>query len=94
MSEFCFPVTLNVPRDESSGNIKVTRGETELTVSQVINCFVIPADSKIAKTAKNDLLDTCGGCTCSASGSETELSTETTRQQSFTSQLTKNKDNT
>ena len=32
-SEFCFPVTFNVPQDEAEGNIE-GRGETKLTVSR------------------------------------------------------------
>ena len=40
----------------------------------VIMCFVIPPNSKKEKNAKKDSLDTCGGCACSTSGSETELS--------------------
>ena len=44
------------------------------------------------KTAKNDLFNTTvPGCACSTSGSQTELPT---RYQYFSSQLTKNKDNT
>ena len=32
-SEFCFPESLNVSRDEVEGNIEI-RGKTKLTISQ------------------------------------------------------------
>ena len=41
----------------------------------VIKCFLIPLNSKKKKKMrKNDLLDAYGGCACSTSDSETELS--------------------
>ena len=61
-SEFCFPDTLNVPRGEAEGNIEV-EGKQNLLFpeGQVIECFVIPPNSKIATTTKklrnNDLYE-------------------------------------
>ena len=43
-SEFCIPETLIVPRGEAEGNIEVE--------GPVIECFVIPPDSKIEKAPK------------------------------------------
>jgi len=53
-SGFCFPKTLNVPLRFASGNIEVEGKQTSLlTMGPVINCFVIPLNSKIEKkTAK------------------------------------------
>ena len=53
-SEFCFPETLNVPRGEAEGIIKVEGKQNSLfPEGPVIKCFVIPSDSNIEKkTAK------------------------------------------
>ena len=46
-SEFCFPETLNVPRGEAEGNIKVEGKQNSLfPEGPVIKCFVIPPNSK------------------------------------------------
>ena len=43
-------MTLNVPKDEAKGNIVVERKQNSLfPVGPVINCFVIPPNSKIKK---------------------------------------------
>ena len=46
-SEFCFPETLNVPRGEAEG-----KQNSLFPEGPVINCFVIPPDSKIEKALK------------------------------------------
>ena len=46
-SEFCFPETLNVPRGEAEG-----KQNSLFPEGPVINCFVIPPDSKIEKAPK------------------------------------------
>jgi len=53
-NEFCFPETLNVPRDEAEGNIVVEGKQSSLfPEGPVIECFVIPPNSNIEKkTAK------------------------------------------
>ena len=52
-SEFCFPETLNVPRGEAEGNIEVEGKQNSLfPEGPVIECFVIPLDSKIEKAPK------------------------------------------
>ena len=77
-NEFCFPETLNVPRGEAEGNIEVEGKPNSLfPEGPVIKCFVIPPDSKIEK-AERLPKPTC--------------SIEKSRQQSFSSQLTKNID--
>ena len=46
-SEFCFPETLSVPRDEAEGNIEVEGKQNSLfPEGRVIKCFVIPPNSK------------------------------------------------
>ena len=61
----------NTPR----GTLWVSGKQNSLFPEEpVIKCFVIPPNSKIEKKMrKNDLLGACGGCSCSTSGSETEL---------------------
>ena len=49
-SEFCFPETLNVSRDEAWGNIEVMGKQNSLfPAGPVIKCFVIPPNSKLRK---------------------------------------------
>jgi len=49
-SEFCFPETLTVPRDEAKGNIEVEGKQNSLfPLGPVIKCFVVPPNSKIEK---------------------------------------------
>ena len=50
-SEFCFPESLNVFRDELEGNIE-TRGKTKLTISRGVHikCFVIIARKEKSTT--------------------------------------------
>ena len=67
--EFCFPETLNVPRGEAEGNIEDKGKQNSLFPDgQVIKCFVIPPNSKIATTKKNCEIMIC------TSGSRAELS--------------------
>jgi len=48
--EFCFPEILNVPRREAEGSIEVEGKQNSLfAAGPVIECFVIPPDSKIEK---------------------------------------------
>ena len=85
-SGFCFPETSMFP--EAKQNSLFHEGS-------VIKCFVIPLDSKLEKNCeKNDLLDTTVAVPAVRAAVEPSCPTETTRQQSFSSQLTKNKDNT
>ena len=52
-SEFCFPETLYVSRDEAEGNIEVEGKQNSLfAAGPVIKCLVILANSKLEKTAK------------------------------------------
>jgi len=53
-SEFCFPKTLNVePQGKADGNIEVKgKQKSPFPTEPVIECFVIPPNSKIQKTAR------------------------------------------
>ena len=52
-NEFCFPETLNVSRGEAERNIEVEARQNSLfPAGPVIECFVIPPNSKQEKTAK------------------------------------------
>ena len=58
-SEFCFPETLNVPRDEAEGNVEVEGKQNSLfPEGPVIKCFVIPPDSNIEMVDSFDALGT------------------------------------
>ena len=63
-SEFCFPETHNVLRDEAEGNIEV-EGKKNLLFPKgsVMKCFAIPPDSKKRKSSEE--LDALAytGCT-------------------------------
>ena len=50
-SEFCFPVTFNVPQDEAEGNIE-GRGETKLTVSRGASHWVFLYSSQLKNSKK------------------------------------------
>ena len=55
-SEFCFPETLNVSRDEAWGNIEVMGKQNSLfPAGPVIKSFVIPPNSKLEKTTKKSI---------------------------------------
>ena len=61
-SEFCFPETLSIPRNKAKGDTEVEGKQNSLfPPGLVINCFVIPPNSKIEKENKklqgNRLLD-------------------------------------
>ena len=52
-SEVCFPETPNVSRGEAEGNIAVEGKQNSLfPAGPVINCFLLPPNSKLQKTAK------------------------------------------
>jgi len=68
-SEFCFPETLSIPRNKAKGDTEVEGKQSSLfPPGPVINCFVIPPNSKIEKENKklqgNRLLDLAGTRIC------------------------------
>ena len=78
-SEFCFSETLK-------------KENSLFPDGPVIKCFVIPPNSKTEKKWRNDLQDAYGGCACSTSGSETELSYRNDVRTVFFFAANKNKD--
>ena len=49
-SEFCFPVTLNVPLGEAEGNIEIEGKQNSLfPAGPVIDCFVIPPNAIVKR---------------------------------------------
>ena len=56
-SEFCFPETLNISRDEAEGNVEVERKQNSLfPAGPVIKCFVIPRQLKTRKKLRRNRL--------------------------------------
>ena len=75
-SEFCFPKTLNIPESRPRGTLRVEGKQNSLfPAGPVIECFVIPPNSKIETKPRQILCLTSTGTQICCSFKEHDLIT-------------------